>query len=147
MAAALGVVAAAFGAAALVTQDPLAKDTGAGHGAAAGQPKASPTLTVTNSGSMAKDHHTLRVVSAPTDLSGQRELAWAADSGHPVGAARCTQNFRIGASAAPRVRPTMLLCWRTSPDRSVYTIAVDVDHPPSERASVTTINEVWSKLG
>jgi len=105
------------------------------------------SLTVTDSGSLPKDHHTLRVVSARGDLSGQRELAWVADSGHQVGDARCTQNFRIGPSAAPRVRPTMMLCWRTSAHRSVYTVAVDVQHPPSEKASVATIDQVWGQLG
>jgi hypothetical protein len=103
--------------------------------------------TVTNSGSLPKDHHTLRVVSARGDLSGARELTWAADSGHPVGSSRCTQNFRIGPSSPASERPTMLLCWRTSAGKSVYTIAVDIDHRPSERASVATIDTVWSKLG
>jgi hypothetical protein len=123
----------------------LARDTG--RGATVNEVNASPSLTITNSGSLPKDHHTLRVVSAPGDLSGQHELAWAADQGHAVGNARCTQNFRIGPKATARVRPTMLLCWRTSPHRTVYTVAVDLDHLPSEQASVATINQVWSKLG
>jgi len=104
-------------------------------------------VQVTNSGSLPRDHHTLRVVSARGDLTGQRELAWVADAGHPVGDALCSQNFRFnpGSSAGPR--PTMLICWHTSADRSVYTVAVDIDHPPSERASVATIDRVWSTLG
>ncbi len=107
----------------------------------------SASVTVTSSGSMPKDHHTLRVVSARADLSGQRELAWVADAGQPVGDARCTQNFHIGPKATARVRPTLLVCWRTSPDRSVYTVAVDVDHRPSAQASVAVIDDVWSRLG
>src|SRR2546423_606895 len=103
-------------------------------------------VTVTNFGSMPKDHHTLRVVSGRMDLSGRHELAWAADTGHPVGDARCTQNYRIGPSSAPRVRPTMLLCWRTSAHRSVFTVAVDIEHRPSEQDSVDTIDRVWSTL-
>jgi hypothetical protein len=110
------------------------------------EPHTTVVPTVKNSGSLPKDHHTLRVVSARGDLTGQRELSWAADSGHPVGNARCTQNFRIGADAAARERPTMLLCWRTSATKSVYTIAVDIDRRPSETASVVTINQTWSKL-
>ena len=107
---------------------------------------ASYSLTVTDLGSMPKDHHTLRIVSARGNLTGQRELKWAADTGHAVGAARCTKNFRIGNQPSASVKPTMLLCWRLSPSRSVYTVAVDVDHPPSEQASVSKINEVWAQL-
>src|SRR4051812_8356450 len=72
VAAVLGVVAAAFGTAALVTHDARP-----GPGTTAGHVNASDAITVTNSGSMPKDHHTLRVVSAARDLSGQRELTWA----------------------------------------------------------------------
>src|SRR5690348_3344324 len=39
-------------------------------------------ITVRISGSIAKDKRTLKIVSAAGDLSGQRELAWAADDGH-----------------------------------------------------------------
>jgi len=104
-------------------------------------------VTVRSSGSMPKDHHTLRVVSANSDLTGQRELAWVADKGQPVGDARCTQNFRIGPGAPARVRPTLLICWRTSAQRSVYTVAVDVDHRPSPKASVDELDRVWNELG
>jgi hypothetical protein len=105
------------------------------------------TATMTTSGSMPKLHHTMRVVSARANLTGQRELAWAADTGHPVGDARCTQNFQFTASSAPRVRPTLLLCWRIGGTRTVYTVAVDVDHRPSETASVATIDRVWAGMG
>jgi hypothetical protein len=145
VAAALGLVAA-LGTGALVVASTGLGRAGAGSGGRSDRSEEH-ALTVTTSGSLPKDHHTLKVVSALDDLSGQHELAWAADSGHPVGDARCTQNFRIGPSAAAKVRPTMLLCWRTSADRSVYTVAVDLDQRPSEKASVATINEVWSKLG
>jgi hypothetical protein len=105
------------------------------------------SVSVMDLGSMPKDHHTLRIVSAHGDLTGQRELKWAADTGHPVGTARCTKKFRIGNQPSASVKPTMLLCWRLSPNRSVFTVAVDVDHPPSEQASVAKINEVWRQLG
>jgi hypothetical protein len=103
--------------------------------------------TVTTSGSMPLLHHTMRVVSARADLSGQRELAWAADAGHRVGDAKCTQNFRFNPDSSARVRPTLLLCWRTSATKTVYTVAVDVDHRPSEQASLALIDQVWTKLG
>ncbi len=105
------------------------------------------TATVTDSGSMPAEHHTMRVVSARANLAGQRELAWAADAGHRVGDAWCTQNFRFNPSEPARVRPTLLLCWHTSPTKTVYTVAVDVDHRPSEKASVALIDQVWAALG
>jgi hypothetical protein len=102
--------------------------------------------TVSTSGSIVKDRKTMRVVSAKADLTGQRELGWAADDGHEVGAAHCTQNFKIG-DTEPRVRPTMVICWRTSAEKSVFTVAVDIDGKPSEKDSVATLNRVWSKMG
>jgi hypothetical protein len=105
------------------------------------------TATVTTSGSMPQLHHTLRVVSARANLTGRRELAWAADTGHAVGDARCTQNFRFNPYSSARLRPTLLLCWRASAGKTVYTVAVDVDHRPSERASVAVIDRAWKSLG
>jgi hypothetical protein len=101
-------------------------------------------VSETNSGS---NNHTLRVVTARGDLTGQRELAWAADSGRVVGNARCTRNFRFGPGSRVGERPTMLLCWRTSAAKSVLTVAIDVGGRPSEQMSVDTINQAWSKLG
>jgi hypothetical protein len=103
--------------------------------------------SVSNSGILAKDHHTLRVVTARADLTGQRELAWAADAGHRVGTSRCTQNFRFSADTPAGERPTMLMCWRTSATKSVYAIVVDIDKRPSDRNTVQVINRVWSEMG
>jgi hypothetical protein len=104
-------------------------------------------VTVSSSGSVAKDHRMIRVVSARTDLTGQRELAWAADQGHAVGSARCTQNFHFDPGSPAGERKTLLLCWRTSPTKSVYTLAVDVDRRPSEKASLTALQKAWNRLG
>ena len=104
-------------------------------------------IHVTNSGTIKDDRRTLRIVSAYGDLTGQRELAWAADAGHPVGAARCTQYFKFNPGTRVGERPTMLLCWRTSPTKSVFTIAVDLTHRPSESASVASIDKVWRQMG
>ncbi len=103
-------------------------------------------VTVVNSGSLSMDKHTMKIVSAHGDLTGQRELAWAADAGHAAGAARCTQNFRFNPQSKAGVRPSMLLCWRTSATKSVYTLAVDITQKPSERASVATLNATWNAM-
>jgi hypothetical protein len=119
-----------------------------------GQPKQAPASpgaaaipTVTDSGSIKKDRRTLRLVTAHADLTGQRELAWAADEGRVVGSSRCTQNFRLNPNDPAVVRPTMLLCWRISKTKSVYTVAVDLAGKPSEKDSVATIDKAWSSLG
>jgi hypothetical protein len=110
-------------------------------------PNASVVPTVSESGSLPKDRRTLRVVSARGDLTGSKELLWVADGGHPVGNARCSQKFRFNAKSAVTEKPTLLICWRTSAIRSVYTVAVNLDGRPSEKASVATIDKVWAELG
>jgi hypothetical protein len=89
----------------------------------------------------------LRVITAKFDLTGQRELLWAADKGKPVGDARCTQNVRFSEEMKPAVHPNLLLCWRTSADRSVATVLVDQSGTPSTAESVQIINHEWAKLG
>ena len=90
---------------------------------------------------------TIRVVSAHYDLTGRSELLAAADQGHVVGGARCTRNLRVGAGAAPEVRPGMLLCWRTAADKSVVTIAIDKLRPPSAAASAVVVDQEWTAMG
>jgi hypothetical protein len=102
--------------------------------------------TVSSSGSLPKDRRTLRVVSARSDLTGQEELGWVADDGHPVGTSRCSRNLRFVPDMPSKEHPTTLICWRTSATKSVYTILVDLEKRPSERASVATIDRVWSSM-
>jgi hypothetical protein len=104
-------------------------------------------VTESNSGSLKKDGATLRLVSARSDLTGLRELAWAADDGVPVGDARCTQNFHFSGGAPAVEKPTMMLCWRTSATKSVFTVAVVLKGRPSAETSVAAIDKQWAKLG
>jgi hypothetical protein len=110
------------------------------------QVRSDEAMTVENYGS-AKKGNTLKVVAARTNLTGQRELAWAADAGEQVGEARCTQNFRLSNETDSRERPTMLLCWRLSDVRSVYTLAVDIHGRPVKQTSVDALDKAWAKLG
>jgi len=89
----------------------------------------------------------LRIITAKFDLSGQRELLWAADHGKPVGDAHCTQNFHFSNNMKPAIRPNLLLCWRTSAERSVATVLVDQKGKPSTAESLQIINREWAKLG
>ena len=90
------------------------------------------------------ERRTIRVVVGHADLTGKLELRWAADEGHPVGMARCTQNFKLTEGSPASIRPTMLLCWRTSPTLSVYSLLIDFDHRPVERDAVAALEEAWS---
>jgi hypothetical protein len=103
-------------------------------------------VTVTTTGGGPGDSRTFKIVSARKDLTGQREMVWAADAGTPVGKARCTQNFKFGPNSRKGIRKTLLLCWRTSAQRSVYTIAVDMRGVPSRKLSVDELNRVWDSL-
>jgi hypothetical protein len=47
----------------------------------------------------------------------------------------------------PAVRPNLLLCWRTSDDRSVATVLIDQSGKPSTADSVRIIDREWAKLG
>ena len=103
-------------------------------------------VTVTETGSLNKDGATLRVVSARADLTGQRELALVGDAGQPVGDARCTQSVRFTAGGTPVEKPSLMICWRTSAGRSVYTVAVVKQGRPSAETSVAAISKQWAKL-
>ncbi|GAA2638306.1 hypothetical protein [Paractinoplanes durhamensis] len=89
----------------------------------------------------------LRVVTARFDLTGQREMLWAADKGKPVGAAHCTSKIHFSNAAEPVVQPNLLLCWQTSAAKSVVTVLVDQGGHPSAEESVKVINSEWAKLG
>lgn len=88
---------------------------------------------------------TLRIISADFDLTGQRVLAWAADRGKAVSrSVRCTQNLKFAGDPAPSIRPTVLLCWRTSATRSVATFLTDSAGHPSVARSVQVIDREWT---
>jgi hypothetical protein len=93
------------------------------------------------------ENGSLRVITARSDLSGQRELMWAADKGKRYGHAMCTKNFKFANNQTPAIRPTMLLCWRASAKRSVATVLVDYGGHPSWAKSAAIIDREWAKLG
>jgi len=93
------------------------------------------------------ENGTLRVVTAKFDLTGQRELLWPANGGKSVGSADCTSTFRFANNAKASTKPNLLLCWRTSAERSVVTVLVDRAGKPSTAESVKVIDREWAKLG
>ena len=90
-------------------------------------------------------NHIVRVVAARADLTGALELAWAADAGHKVGAVNCTNTTRLTPDQPPRVRPTLMLCWRTSPSLSVYALVIDpkATSPVPATDAAATVDVVW----
>ena len=120
-----------------VTQDPAWKQQA--KKAAGGAVLAARTYGQKNS------NHIVRVVAARADLTGGLELAWAADAGQKVGAVSCTNKTRLTPDQPPRVRPTLMLCWRTSPSLSVYTLVVDpkATSPVPTTDAAATVDAVW----
>jgi hypothetical protein len=103
-------------------------------------------VTVKDTGSF-KTGGTLRVVSARGDLTGQRELSLVADDGEKVGDAKCTQSVRFAEGMPAVEKPSLMICWRTSDDRSVFTVAVAKTGRPSAADSVAAIDKRWAQLG
>jgi hypothetical protein len=84
-----------------------------------------------------------RIVSARYDLTSRWQLIGAADTGRRVGAARCTQNFRIDGTPLPQNRPGLLLCWRMSQLKSVVVIATQATGPPRPADAAALLSREW----
>jgi hypothetical protein len=89
---------------------------------------------------------TLRLVASRTDLEGLLELGWAGDLGTSVGEGRCTQSLDPTGQGEPAIKPTMILCWRTSEALSVYGIAIDQDRRPSASGTMAAVQSLWAEL-
>ncbi len=87
----------------------------------------------------------VRVVAARADLTGALELAWAGDAGTKVGAVSCTNRTRFTPDQPARVRPTVMLCWRTSGSLSVYVLVIDpkATTPVPMADAAATVDSVW----
>jgi len=88
-----------------------------------------------------------RIVSARYDLTSRWQSLGAADTGEPVGAARCTQNFRVDGAPLPQNRPGLLLCWRMSPLKSVVVIATEATGRPQATDVAALLSREWSGMG
>ena len=97
-------------------------------------------------GSGGQSARTVRIVLARTDLTGKLEQAWAAPTGAAAtGADTCTNNTVLTAGSQPRVRPTVMLCWRTSPSFSGYALIIDpkVSDSVAAKDGAEALDEAW----
>ncbi|WP_433295474.1 hypothetical protein ACQP2F_35915 [Actinoplanes sp. CA-030573] len=109
---------------------------------APGQAMADDAAIVRNE--LTPDGTQLRIVSARTDLT---DTLGAADAGQPIGAARCTQTFRLDDVPSPQVRPGLLVCWRMSAAKSVVVVATSTSGRPAPAVGESVIRREWLSMG
>ena len=92
---------------------------------------------------------TIRVVVARTDLTGKLEQAWAAGRGTPVGSDTCTHDTKVTPTSKARMRPTVLICWRTTPTLSAYALVVDprATAPVPDADGAAALDVAWRAAG
>jgi hypothetical protein len=90
----------------------------------------------------------IQITTAHGDLKGISPQALAGDAGKPAGdGISCTNKLRFSVNAPARTIPNMLLCFKTSAERSVVTMATAKKGSPSTAASTAIIAREWAKLG
>ena len=91
----------------------------------------------------------IRVVVARTDLTGKLEQAWAAGAGTQVGRATCTHDTKLTPTSPARVRPTVLICWRTTPGLSAYALVIDpkATAPVPDADGAAALDTAWQAAG
>ncbi|GIE33025.1 hypothetical protein Ait01nite_060700 [Actinoplanes italicus] len=102
--------------------------------------------TVEN-GTLKDNRRMMRIVSSRQDLTNFRELAWIADEGKPFRNARCSRTVQVSENVEPKEKPTMLMCWRLTPKKSVYTITVDLKKNPTPQEGVAALEREWKRMG
>jgi hypothetical protein len=103
-----------------------------------------PVTVATETGT---DGSTIRVVTARYDLTGRWSPPSTGDPGYAVGDAHCTAKLTALSGGTADERPTMLMCWRLSPGKSVVTVATRPKSHPLAGASVEVLDRNWVALG
>lgn len=102
-------------------------------------------VNVTTQGSL-KEGGIVRMITAREDLTGQRELAWVAGGVALHRDVPCSQTFQFSTNPAA-MKPNLLICWRTSTEKSVVAIVVDPKGQPSRDKAVDALEEKWRTMG
>jgi hypothetical protein len=128
------VAAAQVGAVLAAAPPPTAPGTGLGIASG-------PVTVSTETGT---DGSSIRVVTARYDMTGR----WSApDPGRAVGDAHCTAKLAAVPGGPAAERPTMLVCWRMSPAKSVVTVAIRPQARPLAPSSVDALDRAWAQMG
>jgi hypothetical protein len=96
-------------------------------------------------GTLKEDRRMMRIVSSRQDLTDYAELGWIGDEGVPHGPARCSRTIQMSDKPAAE-KPTLMICWRTTPEKSVYTITVDLKKSPTAREGVAALEKEWRRM-
>jgi hypothetical protein len=102
---------------------------------------------VTVSTEMGTDGSSIRVVAARYDLTGRWSPLSPGDGGQTVGDAKCTQKLTGRTGTPAQNRPSMLMCWRIGPSKSVVTVAIRAQGRPLAGSSVDVLDRNWMALG
>jgi hypothetical protein len=89
----------------------------------------------------------VRVVAALGDLTGQAELRYVAGGITEYRDAQCSQTFKFASSPQPAKKANLLMCWRTSAQKSVVAMVVDPEGKPSKNKAVKALEKKWRSMG
>ncbi|WP_433366455.1 hypothetical protein ACQPZX_37765 [Actinoplanes sp. CA-142083] len=88
----------------------------------------------------------VRVIWARGDLTGQQELAYVAGGVTAYQGAECSQTFKFATNPAPAKKDNLVMCWKTSPTKSVAAMVVDFKGHPSRTKAIEAINAKWQNM-
>ncbi|GAA0422923.1 hypothetical protein Aca07nite_24000 [Actinoplanes capillaceus] len=103
-------------------------------------------VKTTTEGSL-KEGGIVRMVTARGDLTGRGELAYVAGGVRKHRNASCSQTFQFSTNPRPAKKDNLLMCWRTSPVKSVLAIVVDPKGRPSRDKAVDALEKSWRAMG
>jgi hypothetical protein len=89
---------------------------------------------------------TVRVIAARGDMTGQRELSWVAGGITKHRGVDCSQTFKFAQSPTPVKKDNLLICWRTSPKKSVAALVADMHGKPSKDRAVKALERKWRSM-
>ena len=103
-------------------------------------------VEITTTGSL-KEGGIVRIEAARANLSGQRELAYVAGGVKEYRKVPCSQTFQFSTNPTPAKKANLLMCWRTTPQKSVVAIIVDPKGKPSRDKAVDALEKKWRTMG
>jgi hypothetical protein len=90
------------------------------------------------------DRH--RRLGRPDHPPARRPAAFTTEQRDGTLVALLVPLFQVSPESTARIVSTLLICWRTNPDKTVYTVAVDLDRTPSAASSLAILDRTWSEM-